>query len=202
RFHDHPAEDAELRFELLFDNPFVHSSVMLRKRALAEVGGYSMDPARQPPEDYELWSRIARLHRVANLAERLVIYREVPNSASRAGSDPFRDKLILISAENIAAVARQASPHCRDIAALTHGAFQSLSARPDIDAMCGLVREAGARIAAGAPAPDLARRIEGRVRKLRYQYRLYASGAYRMKSLRRLARRVGRFYLNVRNAVG
>src|ERR1700743_975142 len=28
RFHDHPTDDAALRFELLFNNPFVHSSVM------------------------------------------------------------------------------------------------------------------------------------------------------------------------------
>src|SRR3984957_10464657 len=59
RAHDHPSDDAALRFELLFDNPFVHSSVMLRKSALDAVGSYCTDPARQP-EDYELWSRLAR----------------------------------------------------------------------------------------------------------------------------------------------
>src|SRR5579872_3380983 len=34
RFHDHPTEDDILRFDLLFDNPFVHSSMMIRKSAL------------------------------------------------------------------------------------------------------------------------------------------------------------------------
>lgn len=103
RFHDHPTEDADLRFALLFSNYFVHSSVMMRKSALDEVGSYTTDRSRQPPEDYELWSRIARRFRVANLPERLTIYREVPTSMSREGSNPFQEKLILISAENIAA---------------------------------------------------------------------------------------------------
>src|SRR5579871_6531806 len=80
RFHDHPTDDRLLRFDLLFNNPFVHSSVMIRKAALDRVGTYTTDPARQPPEDYELWSRISRHYRVANLAERLTIYREVPSS--------------------------------------------------------------------------------------------------------------------------
>src|SRR6516225_5378072 len=38
RFHDHPSDDADLRFALLFNNYFVHSSVMMRKAALDEVG--------------------------------------------------------------------------------------------------------------------------------------------------------------------
>ncbi len=108
RFHDHPTEDAELRFALLFNNYFVHSSVMMRKAALDEVGVYTTDRSRQPPEDYELWSRIARRFRVANLPERLTIYREVPTSMSREGADPFKEKLILISAENLAAATQWA----------------------------------------------------------------------------------------------
>src|ERR1700722_19986529 len=102
RFHDHPTENEILQFDLLFNNPFVHSSVMMRKSALDQVGGYTTDPARQPPEDYELWSRIARHYRVANLAERLTIYREIPSSMSRVSAQPFLEKLVTISSENLA----------------------------------------------------------------------------------------------------
>jgi len=56
RAHKHPTDDLILKFELLFDNPFVHSSVMIRKEALDIVGTYCTDKSRQPPEDYELWS--------------------------------------------------------------------------------------------------------------------------------------------------
>ena len=102
RIHLHPADNATLHYELMFDNPFVHSSVMIRKSALEHLGGYSTDAGRQPPEDYELWSRIARKYEVANIPEVLQIYREVYGSLSRKGPTPFLDHMIKISAENIA----------------------------------------------------------------------------------------------------
>ena len=85
-----------LRFNLLFNNPFVHSSVMMRKSALDQVGGYTTDPARQPPEDYELWSRISRHYRVANLPERLTIYRgssfqHVPGECATVSTETCHD---------------------------------------------------------------------------------------------------------------
>jgi glycosyltransferase involved in cell wall biosynthesis len=123
RFHRHPCDPATLRFELLFDNPFVHSSVMLRKSALDEVGHYSTDPARQPPEDYELWSRIARRYPVANIPEVLQRYREVAGSMSRTGDSPFAAHVVAISAENLAHALRQppAAREVRDLADLMHG---------------------------------------------------------------------------------
>src|SRR6267378_876440 len=77
RAHRHAGDDATLKFELLLNNPFVHSSVMMRKAALDRVGVYSTDKTRQPPEDFELWSRIAREYAVANIPEMLHVYREV-----------------------------------------------------------------------------------------------------------------------------
>lgn len=191
RTHDHPTDDATLRFELLFDNPFVHSSVMLRKSALDAVGSYCTDPARQPPEDYELWSRLARRYRVANLAERLTIYREMPQSLSRNGKNPFRDKVIAIAAENLAAAAGESAPgrDHRDIAALAHGAYRQLSSHPDIESMCRVVQEAGRRIHASAPAIDLPHRVAVRIKRLRREYDLYASGLYRLRPIVGFARR-------------
>lgn len=162
RFHDHPTDDAALRFELLFNNPFVHSSVMLRKAVLDQVGGYTTDPARQPPEDYELWSRIARRSKVANLPERLTIYREVPASMSRAGAQPFLEKLVTISSENLAYATGVTVPqqvHI-DIAALVHGAEARVLRKPDTDAMHAVVAEAGRRIGGDNPGPEFARRIQ------------------------------------------
>lgn len=101
RYHRHPASNDALQLELMFDNPFVHSSMMIRTEVLRQIGGYSEDKTRQPPEDYELWSRIARLHRVANLPEVLTIYRELPGSMSREGDSPFTRNVIRISSENL-----------------------------------------------------------------------------------------------------
>ena len=127
--------------------------VMLRKSAVEAAGGYSTDPTRQPPEDYELWSRLARQWEVANLPERLTLYRETPGSMSRATHRPFVDKLVLISAENLAAAVGETAPGMlhHDIAALTHGAFELMSRAPDIERMCETIKRAGASIHARAP---------------------------------------------------
>jgi hypothetical protein len=161
RFHDHPTDNEILRFDLLFNNPFVHSSVMMRKSALDHVGGYTTDPARQPPEDYELWSRIARHYRVANLAERLTVYREVPSSMSRDGAQSFLEKLVTISSENLATATGAAAPHPihLDIAALIHGAETRVFQKPDVDRMNAVIAEAGHRIGGGQVGPELAQRI-------------------------------------------
>ncbi|HZR76055.1 glycosyltransferase family 2 protein [Bradyrhizobium sp.] len=168
RFHDHPTENEILQFDLLFNNPFVHSSVMIRKSALDRVGGYATDPARHPPEDYELWSRISRHHRVANLPERLTVYREVPSSMSREGLQPFLEKLVTISSENLAYQAGAPAPQQvhMDIAALIHGAKTRVSQRPDREAMLAVIAEAGRRIGGGRPGPELEQRIVQAQRRL------------------------------------
>lgn len=175
RFHDHPTEDQILRFDLLFNNPFVHSSMMIRKSALDRVGGYTTDPARQPPEDYELWSRISRHYRVANLPERLTVYREVPSSISRAGARPFLQKLVTISSENLAHATGAAAPqqiHV-DIAALVHGAELPVSRKLDVKGMCAVIAEAGHGIGGGQPDPELIQRIARAQADIRHCLRLH-----------------------------
>jgi glycosyltransferase involved in cell wall biosynthesis len=97
----HPPGDALIKLELLFDNPFVHSSMMIRRETLQKVGGYSIDPLRQPPEDYELWSRMARHGEVANISESLVIYREVGGSMSRSTDSRYLERMVTICCENV-----------------------------------------------------------------------------------------------------
>jgi hypothetical protein len=127
RAHDHPVFNTVLKLDLLFNNPFVHSSVMLRRERVLALGGYTTDRNRQPPEDYELWARIGRAARVANLPERLLVYREAAQSMSRTGVNPFQSRLLVLSAENLALTAGlpEVDPHCRDIAALFHQAPQA-----------------------------------------------------------------------------
>lgn len=101
RVLEHPCSDAEVRCGLLFRNYFVHSSVFIRRVILQELGGYSTDPQRQPPEDYELWSRVMRKYKVANIKQPLLAYHEVGGSMSRINKNPFLDKLVNLTAENI-----------------------------------------------------------------------------------------------------
>jgi hypothetical protein len=137
RFHRHPVDEPTLRYQLLFNNPFVHSSVVLRRSALQQVGGYTTDPARQPPEDYELWSRLSRIGSVANVGQVLLVYREIPGSMSRVGPSPFRSRLITLCAENIAIAAGlpRDDHSARAIAALIHGDPSVLIQPPDFERM-------------------------------------------------------------------
>ena len=190
RFHDHPTNDADLRFALLFNNYFVHSSVMMRKTALDQVGVYTTDRSRQPPEDYELWSRIARQFRVANLPERLTIYREVPTSMSREGANPFMEKLILISAENLAAAATgvpQPQPVHQDIACLVHGQPDKMSRDADIEAMCAAIAMAGKLIFGDRSFDPDSDPVAFWCRNLRHHFAIHR---YRLNGARTVARSV------------
>lgn len=101
RYHRHPVAHASIALCAIFDSPFVHSSVAFRRPAFEALGGYSCDPMRQPPEDFELWSRMCRHYQVANLAEILVDYREVASSMSRVCQEDFTKRMLTISAENL-----------------------------------------------------------------------------------------------------
>jgi hypothetical protein len=75
-----PADDAAIRRALIRGNPFVHSSVMLRRSALDAAGGY--DERLAVAQDYDLWMRMSRVTRLANLTEPLVVRRLVPGRVS------------------------------------------------------------------------------------------------------------------------
>jgi glycosyltransferase involved in cell wall biosynthesis len=54
-----------LGWNLLFGASFAHSSVMMRRDCIEQVGFYQLHQA----EDYDLWSRLSRITNVANLPE-------------------------------------------------------------------------------------------------------------------------------------
>lgn len=120
----HPTKNEILKFKLLFDNYFVHSSVMFPKAVIQEVGPYSCDPARQPPEDYELWCRIANRFNVANLDEELVVYREVPTSISRNKAEIINRNLAHISAEAWMRLSDMDREAATQLASIYHGLAQ------------------------------------------------------------------------------
>ena len=68
-----PTSDPELRRALVRYNPFQHSSVMMRRHVLEEVGGYTEDLSGW--EDFDLWVRIGCHYRLANLADVLIARR-------------------------------------------------------------------------------------------------------------------------------
>jgi len=80
-----PADDRAIRRALIRRNPFVHSSVMMRRNVLERVGGY--DEALPVAQDYDLWMRMSQHTRLANLPEPLVVRRLVPGRVSAVRDD-------------------------------------------------------------------------------------------------------------------
>ena len=83
--NDLPTTHVALRWASVVDNPFLHTSVMFRRATVCgEFGGY--DEKFTVCQDFDLWSRLAARHSVANLRDRLVSMRE--HSASMTRTDP------------------------------------------------------------------------------------------------------------------
>jgi hypothetical protein len=173
RVHRHPSDGATLKFELLFNNPFVHSSVMLRKSAIEQVGAYASD-GFQETEDYELWSRIARSHDVANIPEVLQVYREIRGSLSRAPQTLVVNQVVKLSAANLAWASGtdDASPDAVNLAALVHSAQGLLIGRPSFPGMREVLRRAVRRIASGNDRARLLRVADRRINGLLIRYTL------------------------------
>lgn len=72
-FFEPPQNDFKLRRRLVRTNPFIHSSAMIPRKVLENLGGY--DESLKLLEDYELWVRIARSYELACLPEPLVTRR-------------------------------------------------------------------------------------------------------------------------------
>ena len=62
-----------IRWQILFDNPFVHPSVMMRTQMVRAISGY--DERFPECEDYDLFSRLVHAYQGTNLKEPLVDYR-------------------------------------------------------------------------------------------------------------------------------
>jgi glycosyltransferase involved in cell wall biosynthesis len=66
-----PTASRTIRSTLLRHNCLAHPTVMLRRVALEDVGGYRFDHS----EDYDLWLRLSERFELANLADPLILYR-------------------------------------------------------------------------------------------------------------------------------
>ena len=81
-------ETASILWTSVFDNPFIHPTVMFRTSVIRDaLGGYrkEFDPFSQ---DYDLWCRVLERHSAANLPDRLIRHRVHESSImGRLGTD-------------------------------------------------------------------------------------------------------------------
>ncbi len=116
--HKHALNAAELHFDILFENPFVHSSIMFKKIHIEKLGYYNTD--RSYFEDWELWSRFVEIGNIGNLKSNLVEYRHHEQGLSKSDYYFNADSRSLQTKKNIKHLLGYENQSISDIAALLH----------------------------------------------------------------------------------
>lgn len=80
--------DSDIRQHILMDSQFAHPSVLIRRETLDRVWLY--DSEWNYAEDYELWLRIGKSYKFANISDNCLSYRINPLGIS--GTKTFRQK--------------------------------------------------------------------------------------------------------------
>ena len=78
-----PVGYEHIRAKALFDNPFAHPSVMLRKRQF-DQHDLKFNGWYYPTEDFEIWSRAIKLFPCDNIGQVLLHYRRHPKSMTQS----------------------------------------------------------------------------------------------------------------------
>ena len=81
----YPQNHEEARAYLLFNTPFAHPSVIIRKE-LIDKYNLKYDEDYKHAEDYELWSRVINYAKVSNIPKVLLRYRTHDESVSKKNS--------------------------------------------------------------------------------------------------------------------
>ena len=93
-----PITNDEIRNKIMFHNPFLHSSIFLRKSVFKKIGNYN--PRFEGAEDYELYFRImSQGYRFGNVPKYLSYIRDAIQSRSR-GSEWRKQRSFYIKAKN------------------------------------------------------------------------------------------------------
>ena len=94
-----PCHSLELRWMLLFQNAFMHGSVLLRRSALVVAGVF--DPTLAYAQDYDLWSRLSWHFELANLPLVLASYRHSDHSLTSTYGK-VGEEIYAVSRRNVA----------------------------------------------------------------------------------------------------
>jgi hypothetical protein len=82
-----PVHDADLRAALLFEAPFAHPTVMMRRSVWEAAAGEGYREDFRAAEDIDLWERLAPHTKFANLTEPLLDYRVHPGQVTAVATD-------------------------------------------------------------------------------------------------------------------
>lgn len=86
-----PLGAEEIRWRVLIENPMCHGSVMMRRSVVMAAGGYDERCARA--QDYELWLRLSRHHRLENLSR--VLYTHTSRDSGCVGRPSDQQAIVV-----------------------------------------------------------------------------------------------------------
>lgn len=94
----YPVDSNYIKYNLLFGATFGHSSVIFRSKKMIEYN-FRYDETKLSCQDWELWTRISKVEKMANLSDFLMKYRIIENSNHRAAAKmnthlEYRSKII------------------------------------------------------------------------------------------------------------
>jgi len=95
-----PTRDPDIRWRLLFGNAFAHTSVVFR-RLMPGGEPVSYEESLRYSQDYELWSRLGRQGRLANIPEHLVRLRRHAGQISAESADAQNESAHAVALANI-----------------------------------------------------------------------------------------------------
>jgi len=90
---DLPADNEEIKAELLFRDVVMHPAVMIRRSVLDEFK-LRYDESFRISQDYDLWSRIICFTECANLPEHLLRYRFVDSNLTNSTNTEYREPFL------------------------------------------------------------------------------------------------------------
>ena len=103
-----PIQHNVLRWCLCFLSPIVHPSVMMRRKIVERVGGYSTDMVHA--EDYDLWRRLSCVTRLSNLQDVLLQLRKHETNVSTVHASEQRRNTVRISSLMISHILNEEVP--------------------------------------------------------------------------------------------
>lgn len=149
---DYPLFCADVsRFLIHVGNALAHPAIMMRRADIAALGGYRA--AYRHAEDYDLWLQLSETRDLANLPDRLLLYRQHPAKASARHA---AEQMLATKVAQLAAQARRAGmvDPTQGLTRLTLSDLDRFALKPAEKAAAALdIVEAAMASGAGASTP-------------------------------------------------
>ncbi len=123
--------DDYLQINLMFSPSFIHPSMMIRNEVLKQS---KYDEAYKHVEDYDLWCRIAKLGKVANIDDELLQYRWHDSNVSVLNSEvqrKLKDELIKRELSRLDLIPTEVDLYCHKVTFLLYALGNKLDVPVD-----------------------------------------------------------------------